>query len=307
MGRCASQPSPVAACSQWAPSLHWSPPKKPCAKPTQFPAPSSFPPLNRSSKNAKNFPRHSSLYSYPSWLPAALKAGKNITEETTYGVTTKTCQVKIRATLCYRSKKAQEMRFLPLTFGPIFMSSSQTLRPASDQWVHWEVQCPAPRENKYFKKPLVQCQGFTVCPRAVSGKQRLCCTPVKPSAGHTLQPPPHSRWTWIAVRKPSSFEGRNSLGKLLNCFPVSKVLVPKGARIPAAHLVPYPGNQPDAGHSQSQPGAGTCTLHVFPLCTSLLPPTLWAHSWTEGIAFSFTSAPAVLPPSKKHNKPQNAK
>lgn len=90
-------------------------------------------PLNRSSKNAKNFPRHSSLYSYPSWLPAALQAGENITEETTYGVTTKTCQIKIKATLYYRSKKAQELRFLPLTFGPIFKSYSQTLRPASDQ------------------------------------------------------------------------------------------------------------------------------------------------------------------------------
>lgn len=62
------------------------------------------------------------------------------------------------------------------------------------------------------------------------------------------------------MRKPSSCEGRNSLGKLLNCFPVSKVPVPKGAWIPAAHLVLYPSNQPDAGHSQSQPGAGTCTL-----------------------------------------------
>lgn len=119
------------------------------------------PRLNCSSKNAKNFPRHSGLYSYPSWLPAALQAGKNITEETTYGVTNKTCQVKIRATLYYRSKKAQELRFWHLAFGPILKSYSQTLRPSSDWWVHCEVQRSAPTENKYFKKSLVQCQRFT--------------------------------------------------------------------------------------------------------------------------------------------------
>lgn len=119
-------------------------------------------PLNRSSKNAKNSPRHSSLYSYPSWLPAALQAGKNITEETTYGVTTKTCQVKSRATLYYRSKKEQELGCLPLTFAPIFKSYSQPLRPASDQRVHCEVTRSAPMENKYFKTSLGQSQGFTM-------------------------------------------------------------------------------------------------------------------------------------------------
>lgn len=126
-------------------------------------------------------------------------------------------------------------------------------------------------KTNILRKSLVQCQGFTVCPRAVSGKQRLCCTPVKPSAGHTLQPPPHSRWTGTAVRKPSSLEGRNSLGKLLNCFPVSKVLVPKEpgflrhtlCRIPATSRMrgtPRASQEQGPAHSTCSPSAPACSL-----------------------------------------------
>lgn len=65
----------------------------------------------------------------------------------------------------------------------------------------------------------------------------------------------------------NSFEGRNSLGKLLNCFPELDLLVPKWGSIPAAH----PGliAQQCTGR-RMLPGAGMCTLDVFPLCTSLL-------------------------------------
>lgn len=103
--------------------------------------------------------------------------------------------------------------------------------------------------------------------------QSLQCTPANILNMHCSHLP-IARCSGIQVR--NSFEGRNSLGKLLNCFPKLELLVPKWGSIPAAHLRLI--SQQCTRH-RMLPRAGMCSLDIFRLCTSLLTAT----SVSEGL------------------------
>lgn len=97
------------ACSQ--PTLQ-SPPKKTShwEKKTTTTQPTvASPPLNRSAKNAKNVPRHSSLYSHSSQLRSRQA---KLCRRSSDGVTTKMCQTEMKAAQ-HHGDKRQKTELLP--------------------------------------------------------------------------------------------------------------------------------------------------------------------------------------------------